>query len=86
MYVYVDELIGRIVRDGDGNVVGRIFEIRAEEREGVLEIVEYHVGTAAMLERVGLSLLRVVGVERMEPKTIPWDRLDLSDPRRPVLR
>jgi len=86
MRVYVDELIGRLVRDADGAVVGRIFDVRAEERDGALEIVEFHVGAAAMLQRAGLSLLRVVGIERLEPRKIPWDRLDLSDPRHPVLR
>ena len=85
MRFYVDELIGRVVHDADGNVVGRIFDVRAEERDGALEIVEYHLGTPAMLERVGLSMLRVVGIDRLEPHRVPWDRLDVSDPKRPVL-
>lgn len=85
MRVYVDELIGRVVKDAEGNAVGRIFEVRAEETNGELVIVEYHLGTAAMLERAGLTLLRVVGIDRLEPKKIPWDRLDISDPRHPVM-
>ena len=86
MRVYVDELIGRVVKDADGNVVGRIFDVRAEERGGALEIVEFYVGTAAMLQRAGLSLLRVVGINRLVPRKISWDQLDLSDPMHPVLR
>jgi len=84
--VYFDELIGRVVKDESGTPVGRIFEVRVEENEGELEIVEYHLGTAAMLERVGLSLLRVLGVDRLHMTTVPWDQLDLSDPKHPVLR
>jgi hypothetical protein len=86
MRVYVDELIGRVVKDADGNVVGRIFDVHAEERGGALEIVEFYVGTAAMLQRAGLSLLRVVGINRLVPRKISWDQLDLSDPMHPVLR
>ncbi|HMC57203.1 MAG TPA: hypothetical protein VKH19_18635 [Gemmatimonadaceae bacterium] len=86
MRVYFDELIGRVVKDANGNAVGRIFEVRVQENAGELEIVEYHLGGAAMLERVGLSLLRVMGVDRLTMTKVPWDRLDLSDPKRPLLR
>ncbi|HJQ20571.1 MAG TPA: hypothetical protein VJ867_09505 [Gemmatimonadaceae bacterium] len=82
---YIHELIGRLVHDQAGQHVGRIFDVRAEERDGEMQIVEYYLGTAAALQRVGLSLLRVVGVHRLEPKTVPWDKLDLTDPARPVL-
>lgn len=83
---HLDELVGSVVRDADGNAIGRIFDVRAEERDGSLEVVEYLVGTAALWQRAGLSLLAVLGVHRIEPRRIAWDRLDVSDPRRPVLR
>lgn len=83
---YLEDLMGRLVRDADGRAIGRIYDVRAEERDGELEIVEFHVGTAAMLQRAGLSLLRVAGIHRFEPRKIAWDELDLSDIERPVLR
>lgn len=86
MHFHLADLIGAPVHDLDGHVLGRIFDVRAEDRDGELEIVEYHVGTAAMLHRVGLSALHLVGVNRFSPRRIPWDQLDVSDPRRPVLR
>ena len=47
----LDDLVGREVHDASGHRVGRIFDVRAEERDGALEVVEYFVGTAAMLQR-----------------------------------
>jgi hypothetical protein len=82
---YLNDLIGRLVHDADGAPVGRIFDVRAEETDGNLEVVEFHLGADAALERLGVSLLRTVGVHRATLKKIPWDRLDLSDVERPVL-
>ena len=82
----LDDLVGVHLRDRDGNVVGRIYDMRAEERNGELVIVEYLVGASALQERLGISLLRLIGLGREHgPKHIPWDRVDLSDPERPVL-
>jgi len=82
----LDDLVGRMVRDAEGRSVGRVYDMRAEERNGELAIVEYHVGSAALLERVGLSMLRLIGLHRITPCKVPWDRLDISDPDHPVLR
>jgi hypothetical protein len=84
--IYLHELIGRLVHDESGAPVGRIFEIRAEETDGALQIVEFHIGTAAALQRLGLSLMTAIGIDRAQPQIIPWDKLDLSDIERPVLR
>ena len=80
-----DDLLGRVVRDADGRSVGRIYEVRAEEQGDDLVVVEYHLGTAALLERVGVSLLRVIGLDRTHLKKVAWDRLDISDPDHPTL-
>lgn len=84
---YLQDLLGRLVHDESGKPVGRIFDVRAEENDnGDLEVVEYLLGTAAMMERVGLSLLSIVGARRIEPRRIAWEQLDLSDVEHPVLR
>ena len=85
-HIRLDDLVGRVVRDEKGQVVGRIYDIRAEESNGALEIVEYHIGSAALLERVGVSLAHLVGIERpTAPRKVPWDQLDVSDPDNPKL-
>ena len=72
-----------MVHDLAGRRVGRIRDIRAEARDGELLVVEYHLGSAALMERWGLSLLRLVGLgAAREPLRIPWDRIDISDPER----
>ena len=77
--VRVQELVGRRVRDAEGNVVGRIQEIHATWRGEECYVEEFELGAAALLERLGIS-------RRGEPRKIPWQELDLSDPQNPRLR
>jgi len=80
----LDLLASRVVRDADGRRLGRIQEMRAERRDDEIVILEYHLGPGAIWRRFGMSLLSVVGIRRgLEPRRIPWDRMDLSDPERP---
>jgi hypothetical protein len=87
--LHLELLIGRKVRDPHGKVVGRLEEVRIDDREGVPFVIEFHVGTYAMLERlmggpVGRSLLRLLGRGRVHTAlAIPWEILDLSNPRHP---
>ena len=83
--IRLDDLLGRIVRDESGKTVGRLFDMRAEERAGELVIVEYYIGAHALLQRLGVSLATLIGRETPEPRKVPWDRLDISDPDNPVL-
>ena len=80
--VRLEDLVGRRVRAQDGEVVGRIEEIRVERRDGRHEIVEYHLGSGALLERWGM-VSRVFGGGRM--RIARWDQLDIRNPERPVL-
>ena len=83
--IRLDDLVGRVVRDMEGGVVGRIFEIRAEEDGDALVVAEYHLGTAALLERVGITMLKLIGRAHREPIKVSWDRMDISDPDNPRL-
>ena len=80
-------LIGRRVCDTEGKTVGRIEEVKATVHGKRCYIDEFHVGTAALLERLGISTAQLVGwpIER-EPLRIPWRKLDLTDPEHPRLR
>lgn len=81
--IRVEDLLGRQVRTQDGSVLGRIEEIRAERNGEVHEVMEYHLGSGALIERLGV-LSRVL---RRGPRTyvVRWDQLDLSRPREPRL-
>jgi sporulation protein YlmC with PRC-barrel domain len=83
--IRLDDLLGRVVRDESGQRIGRVYDMRAEERDGELVIVEYHVGAHAFLQRLGVSLVKLIGMRTPEPQKVPWDRLDISDPDHPKL-
>ena len=91
--VNVEMLIGCKVFDADGRAIGRVEEILAIEKGDELVVSEVHVGTYGLVERlsayhVGVGLLRLLGARGhvRDPKRIPWQELDLSDPRKPVWR
>jgi hypothetical protein len=85
-YVHLELLLGKLVCDPDGARAGRILSVQAEADGDECVIREYHLGTAALLERLGFTILRIAGWPRFkEPLRVPWDQLDLSDPERPRL-
>jgi len=75
----------------DRKAIGRIEEIRAEPQGDDFVVSEYHVGAHAVLERlsawrIGNAILRLFHLSRANRGyRVPWDRLDLSDPRHPRL-
>ena len=85
-YVHVELLVGKRVRDANGRVIGRIEEILARRRGADFFVEEYHLGPAAWLEKLGISTARMIGFRPREPRRIPWQQLDLSDPENPRLR
>ena len=84
--VHFELLLGREVHDPDGVRVGRILSVIAEREGEDCVIREYHLGAAALLSRLGITALRLVGLHRHEPLRVPWDQLDLGDPEKPRLR
>jgi hypothetical protein len=83
--VHLELLIGKLVRDPEGARVGRIFSIRAEQEGEDCIVREFDLGAAALLANLGISIPRLTG-PRWEPRRVPWDLLDLSDPEHPRLR
>jgi hypothetical protein len=81
----VEDLIGRRVLDRDGRKVGRLEEMRAT-REGEYYVVsEFHIGPAALIERLAVRHLGLTWPGRAHGYRASWDQLDLSDPHRPRL-
>ena len=87
---HVEHLLGRRVVDVDGRVVGRLEELRAEIIDGETVVTEFHIGTGALLERIG-AFVTELPLFRHIPFTqrlycVPWEQFDLSDTLRPRIR
>ena len=85
-HLRIDELLGRTVWTRDGHRVGRLEECRAQRDGSTWFVRECLIGSAGLFERLGLSALLVVGVNRHAGYVSRWDQLDISDPRRLRLR
>jgi len=85
--VHLELLLGCAVRDPDGKKAGRILEVRVEPEGEDRVVSEYLLGAAALRARLGLTAGRLFGWPvRREPLRIPWDLLDLRDPKKPRLK
>lgn len=84
--VRLEDLLGARVVAANGRRVGRIEDVCAELRDGDYVVVEYHLGTGALLERWSV-VTGVVGLFGPKAPTLiaRWNQLDISDPRRPRL-
>jgi sporulation protein YlmC with PRC-barrel domain len=92
MDIRVELLVGTKVYDGDGSKIGRIEEIRVERQEKALLVEAYLIGASALIERLSARIL-VRPIRRLlrtrhiySVYEVPWQDLDLSNPKRPVLR
>jgi sporulation protein YlmC with PRC-barrel domain len=92
MEVNVERLLGTMVRDVDGEDVGRIEELRVERHENACLVEAYLVGASALVQRLSAwTLVRpirrsLLGHNIYSVFRIPWQDMDLSDPRQPRLR
>jgi sporulation protein YlmC with PRC-barrel domain len=92
MDINVELLVGTKVYDVDGSKIGRIEEIRVERQEKALLVEAYLIGASALIERLSARTL-VRPIRRLlrsrhiySVYEVPWQDLDLSDPKRPVVR
>jgi hypothetical protein len=88
--VHVERVIGKKVRDADGDVVGRLGELVVENLGGECVLTEIHIGPSAMLERVGLFVTRLPYFALIRfpgwRYRVGWQQVDWSDPDNPRLR
>jgi hypothetical protein len=80
VHVRLDRLVGREVHTANNRRLGRLEEFRAERRGDAWIIAEYVIGTAGLLERLGLGLRLILGLERYSGYVVRWDQIDISDP------
>jgi hypothetical protein len=73
--------IGQRVRTADGQVIGRLEEVRADDD---WRITEYLIGPAGLLERLSVTASSAVGLAwRARGYRARWDQLDLTHPMHP---
>jgi hypothetical protein len=83
--VRLDRLLGRRVFAANNRPLGRLEEFRAERQGNRWVVIEYVIGTAGLLERLGLAVRLILGVRRAGGYVARWDQLDLGNPARPRL-
>jgi hypothetical protein len=81
--IRLEDLLGRRVRSASGRPVGRIEEVRVERHDGEYVVVQYLLGTGAVLERWSVAQ-KLFGI-RGRMLAVRWNQLDLSNPERPQL-
>jgi sporulation protein YlmC with PRC-barrel domain len=80
----IDRLLGRQVLAANGRPVGRLEEFRAEIRDGNCVITEYVLGSAGLIERLGVAAKGVFGLPR-QGYVARWDQIDFSNLEAPRL-
>jgi hypothetical protein len=90
--IHAEHLLGRMVYDSDNRRVGRIEEVEAEETPDGCYVSNFVLGERGMLKRMsiwGIGPLFFPSLVRHAEKTargIPWEKMDISNPKRPRLR
>jgi hypothetical protein len=82
----LDLLVGREVHTANNRRLGRLYEFRAEHRGSTWIVTDYVIGTARLMERLGLGIRLLLGLGRPAGYVVRWDQVDFSDPDRPKLR
>jgi hypothetical protein len=83
--IRLEQLVGRVVLTANNRPLGRIEEAHAELRDDGWFLIEWVVGPAGLLERVGLSTRLILGIGQRHGFVVRWNQLDLSNPDRPRL-
>ncbi|MFN2542690.1 MAG: PRC-barrel domain containing protein [Chthoniobacterales bacterium] len=90
--IRVEHLLGRIVYDIDNCKVGRIEEIEAEQTGNGCYVKTFVLGEKGLLERLSISEVgplfshSLAAKGEQSARGVPWDKIDISNPKRPRLR
>lgn len=85
--LHIERLLGRKVFDSEGKRIGRLEEVVATRQDGEWVVEEYWVGSGALLHRLSVrgaarALLGLCGIKGDSGYKVPWDKIDLSHPKR----
>jgi sporulation protein YlmC with PRC-barrel domain len=87
--IHAEHLVGRLVRDRDGRKVGRIEEIDADLMRDGCYVRSFVLGERGFLKRMsiwGLFFHSRANENEQLDRGIRWDKIDISNPKRPRLR
>ncbi len=76
-----DRVLGKKVFDPQGRKVGRLEEAAAFYEGRRIVVPEFHIGTAALFERLAMNLIPLPLVVA-RGFVARWDQIDWSDPER----
>ena len=69
--VHLELLLGREVHDSEGKRVGRLLSVTAERQGDDYVVQDFLLGPAALLRRLGITTLHIVGFKRKKPLAMP---------------
>ena len=90
--IHVEHLLGRVVHDVDNCKVGRIEEIEAEQTRDGCYVKSFVLGERGLLKRLSLRGIgplffqSLVAQREQSARGVPWNKIDISNPKRPRLR
>ena len=90
--IHAEHLLGRVVYDVDNRKVGRIEEIEVEQTSHGCYVESFVLGYTGLLKRLSiwgigpLFFPALVTKGEQHAESVPWDKIDISDPKRPRLR
>ena len=84
--VSLDRLIGRKILTANNRQLGRLEECRAERRGHEWVITEWVIGSAGLLQRLGVGVRMILGLHAGRGFVARWDQLDISNPDKPRLK
>jgi sporulation protein YlmC with PRC-barrel domain len=83
--VHIEHLVGRRVLAANGRIVGRLEELVAEPQGEHYVVTEYHIGTAALRERLSARVAGLFSGPRLTGYRAKWNQVDLTNPEKPRL-
>ena len=90
--IHAEHLLGRSVRDIDGRRAGRIEEIEVENSSHGCFVTGFVLGAEGLLQRLSfrgigpLFIPSLAAKAQKRAKAVPWQQMDLTNPKRPRLR
>jgi len=90
--IHAEHLLGRTVRDIKDRRAGRIEEIEVENSSHGCFVTGFVLGAQGLLQRLsfrGIGPLFIPWLTAKAPrraKAVPWQQMDLTNPKRPRLR
>jgi hypothetical protein len=80
--VRLERLIGRQVLAANNRSLGRLEELRVEQRGNRYVVIEYLIGASGLVSRLGIGMKVLFGGRR-SGYAARWDQLDIKDVEHP---